>query len=96
MLPLISLAQEMFTRGLPVHGCSVGNSPLGATSNQSPVNLQLIGVAHGLTTQSYLSSRVDISKLQRIIKRGIKINASFLPTTKPKGPKERLLDLANI
>ena len=87
----------MFTRRISVHGCSVGNSPLGATSNQSPVNLHLIGAAHGLTTQSHLSSsREWTAKLRRFIKRGIKINASFFRRTKPKGPKEWLLATANI
>ena len=61
VLPHRQFSAGMFIRGLPVHGCSVGNSPLGATSDQSPVNLQLIGGAHELTNQSCLSSSGRIS-----------------------------------
>ena len=61
MLPHRQFSAGMFIRGLPVHGCSVGNSPLGATSDQSPANLQLVGGAHELTNQSYLSSSGRIS-----------------------------------
>ena len=57
----LQFSAGMFIRELPVHGCSVGNSPLGATSDQSPVNLRLIGGAHELTNQSYLRSSGRIS-----------------------------------
>jgi len=61
VLPHRQISAGMFIRGLPVHGCSGGNSPLGATSDQSPANLQLVSGAQELTNQSYLSSSGRIS-----------------------------------
>ena len=78
----------MFIRGLPVHRCSVENSPFSATSDlhitsKSPIDWRSTWINKPIISEQ-LWKISNISKLQRFIKQGTKINIIFFWNTKQK------------